>query len=130
MREQLNELVKLAKGLRTVIQQNNVDLMHIEVSTWIIVRRSGTDYYAISFFGNTKKLEVTLYESIGYVSNSITIDIENLSDSDLEEVILRSKQDIITFIAKLDETIEQRRLDRIKHLQDQLQELQRDVQTS
>lgn len=130
MREQLNELVKLAKGLRTIIQQNNVDLMHIEVSTWIIVRRSGTDYYAISFFGNSKKLEVTLYESKGYVSNSITIDIENLSDSDLEEVILRSKEDIITFIAKLNDTIEQRRLDRIKHLQDQLQELQRDVQTS
>ena len=130
MREQLNELVRLAKQLRSTIRVNDVSDQYIEVSTWITVRRSGKEYYAISFFGNTKKLEVTLYESKGYVSNSITIDIENLSDSDLEEVILRSKQDIITFIAKLDETIEQRRLDRIKDLQDQLQELQRDVQTS
>ena len=129
MREQLNELVKLAKQLRSTIQVNNVDGQHIEVSTWITVRRSGKEYYAISFMNN-RKLEVSLYEKGDYISNSVTIDVESISDEGLDHIILRTKEDIITFIAKLDETMEQRRLDKIKELQDQLQELQADVHTS
>ena len=129
MREQLNELVKLAKQLRSTIQVNNVDGQHIEVSTWITVRRSGKEYYAISFMNN-RKLEVSLYEKGDYISNSVTIDLESISDEGLDHIILRTKEDIITFIAKLSETMEQRRLDKIKELQDQLQELQADVHTS
>ena len=129
MREQLNELVKLAKQLRSTIQVNNVDGQHIEVSTWITVRRSGKEYYAISFMNN-RKLEVSLYEKGDYISNSVTIDLESISDEGLDHIILRTKEDIITFIAKLSETMEQRRLDKIKELQDQLEQLQADVHTS
>jgi hypothetical protein len=129
MRNQLNELIKLAKGLRSTIQVNNVSDQYIEVSTWISVRRSGIEYYAISFMNN-RKLDITLYEKGDYISNGVTIDMENISDKELDQIILRSKQDIITFIAKLNETTEQRRLDKIKELQDQLQELQKDVHTS
>jgi pyruvate kinase len=129
MREQLNELVKLAKQLRSTIQVNNVDDQTIQVSTSITVRRSGIEYYAISFMNN-KKLEITLYEKGDYISNGVNIDVENLSDAELDQIILRTKEDIITFIAKLNETREIRRLDKIKELQDQLQELQGDVHTS
>jgi hypothetical protein len=129
MRDQLNELVRLAKGLRSTIQVNNVNDQHIEVSTWITVRRSGIEYYAISFMNN-KKLEVTLYEKGDYISNGVSIDIENLNDAELDQIILRTKEDIITFIAKLNETSEQRRLEKIKELQNQLEELQADVHTS
>jgi hypothetical protein len=124
MRDKLNELIKLAKQVRSTIQVNHINDQTIYVSTWITVRRSGTDYYATSFFDNTRKLEVTLYENKGYVSNSITIDVEKISDDELDEIILRSKEDIINFIAKLDEFKEQRRLDKIAELQNQLQELQ------
>jgi len=129
MRSQLNELVRLAKQLRSTIQVNNVDDQHIEVSTWITVRKSGIEYYAISFMNN-KKLEVTLYEKGDYISNGVSIDIENLNDAELDQIILRTKEDIITFIAKLNETSEQRRLEKIKELQNQLEELQADVHTS
>lgn len=129
MRNQLNELIKLAKGLRSTIQVNHVSDQYIEVSTWITVRRSGIEYYAISFMNN-KKLDITLYENGDYISNGVTIDVENISDEELDQIILRTKQDIITFIAKLNETMEQRRLNKIKELQDQLQELQKDVHTS
>ena len=129
MRSQLNELVELAKGLRSTIQVNNVSAQYIDVSTWITVRRSGKEYYAISLMNN-KKLEVTLYEKGDYISNSVAIDVENISDSELDQIILRTKEDIITFIAKLNETSEQRRLDKIKELQDQLEQLQADVHTS
>jgi pyruvate kinase len=122
MRDQLNELMKLAKQLRSTLQVNNVNDQTIYVSTWITVRRGGTDYYAVSFLAN-RKLEVALYENKDYVSNSITIDVENINDDELDEMILRSKEDIITFIAKLDDTREKRRLDKIIELQNQLKEL-------
>ena len=122
MRDQLNELLKLAKQLRSTIQVNHIDDQSIYVSTWITVRRGGTDYYAVSFLAN-RKLEVALYENKDYISNSITIDVENVSDVELDEIILRSKEDIINFIAKLDNTREKRRLDKIIELQNQLKEL-------
>ena len=122
MRDQLNELLKLAKQLRSTIQVNNIDDQTIQVSTWIIVRRSGADYYSVSFLAN-RKLEVALYQKDDYNSNSITIDVESVTDVELDEIILRSKEDIITFIAKLDDTREKRRLDKIIQLQNQLKEL-------
>jgi hypothetical protein len=125
MRDQLNELLKLAKQLRSTIQVNNIDDQYIDVSTWITVRRSGIEYYAISFMNN-KKLEITLYQKGDYISNGVSIDVENLSDAELDQIILRTKQDIIDFIAKSDESSEQRRLNKIAELQNQLQELQKD----
>jgi hypothetical protein len=122
MRDQLNELMKLAKQLRSTIQVNNIDDQTVLVSTWISVRRGGADYYAVSFLAN-RKLEVALYQKDDYISNNINIDIEEVSDVELDEIILRSKKDIITFIAKLDNTREQRRLDKIIDLQNQLKEL-------
>jgi hypothetical protein len=122
MRDQLNELLKLAKQLRSTIKINHIEDQTILVSTWITVRKSGADYYSISFMNN-KKLEITLYENKDYVSNSVNIDMENISDEALDQIILRSKEDIITFIAKLDDNREQRRLDKIIELQNQLKEL-------
>jgi pyruvate kinase len=129
MRDQLNELMKLAKQVRSTIQVNHIDDQTIYVSTWITVRRSGTDYYAISFLAN-RKLEVALYENKDYISNSITIDVEKVSGVELNEIILRSKEDIINFIAKLDDTREKRRLDKIIELQNQLSELEGNVSTN
>jgi hypothetical protein len=122
MRNQLNELVRLAKQLRSTIQVNNIDDQTILVSTWISVRRGGADYYAVSFLAN-RKLEVALYQKDDYISNNINIDIESVTDVELDEIILRSKEDIITFIAKLDDNREKRRLDKIIQLQNQLKEL-------
>ena len=71
MRDQLNELMKLASQLRSTIQINNVDDQTIQVSTWITVRRSGKEYYSISFFSGvtSKKLEVSLFQKGDYNSN-------------------------------------------------------------
>jgi len=122
MRDQLNELLKLAKQLRSTIEVNRIDDQTVLVSTWITVRKGGEDYYAVSFLAN-RKLEVALYQKDDYISNNINIDIESVTDVELDEIILRSKEDIITFIAKLDDTREKRRLDKIVELQNQLKEL-------
>jgi len=129
MRDKLNELMKLAKQVRSTIQINNVDDQTIQVSTWMNVRKSGKEYYSVSFFSGitTRKLEVSLFEKDNYISNSITIDVENISDNELDEIILRSKEDIINFIAKLDNDREKRRLAKIAELQNQLSELQKDI---
>jgi hypothetical protein len=132
MRDKLDMLMKLAKQVRSTIQINGVDDQTIQVSTWMNVRRSGKEYYSISFFSGitSRKLEVSLFEKDNFVSNYITIDVENISDDELDEIILRSKEDIITFIAKLDSDREQRRLKRIKELQNQLSELEGNVSTN
>jgi pyruvate kinase len=122
MRDQLNELMKLAEQLRSTIKVNNIEDQTIKVSTWITVRRINADYYSVSFLAN-RKLEIGLYENKLYISNSFTIDVENVSDVELDEIILRSKEDIITFIAKLDDNREKRRLDKIIELKNQLKEL-------
>jgi hypothetical protein len=129
MRDKLNELMKLAKQVRSTIQINNVDDQTIQVSTWMNVRKSGKEYYSVSFFSGitTRKLEVSLFEKDNYISNSITIDVENINDDELDEIILRSKEDIINFIAKLDNDGEKRRLAKIAELQNQLSELQKDI---
>jgi hypothetical protein len=129
MRDKLNELMKLAKQVRSTIQINNVDDQTIQVSTWMNVRKSGKEYYSVSFFSGitTRKLEVSLFEKDNYISNSITIDVENINDDELDEIILRSKEDIINFIAKLDNDREKRRLAKIAELQNQLSELQKDI---
>lgn len=125
MRDQLNELMKLAKQVRSTIQINSIDDQTIQVSTWMTVRKTGKEYYSISFFSaiTRKMIEVSLFEKDNYVSNSITIDIENISNDELDKIILRSKEDIINFIAELDDTREKRRLDKIIQLQNQLKEL-------
>jgi hypothetical protein len=125
MRDQLNELMKLASQLRSTIQINNMDDQTIQVSSWITVRRSGKEYYSISFFSGvtSKKLEVSLFQKGDYNSNSVTISVENVNNDELDEIILRSKEDIITFIARLDDNREKRRLDKIIELQNQLKEL-------
>jgi hypothetical protein len=130
MRDKLNELMKLAKQLRSTIQVNNLTQQRVQVSTWISVSRSGETYYSVAFLQGTHKLEVSLYKDKDFVSDSISIDLENLSDAKLDEIILRSKEDIITFIAKLDEGREQRRLKRIEELQNQLAELEGNVSTN
>lgn len=130
MRDQLNELMDLAKQVRSAIQINHVEDQSVHVSTWIKARRSDTTYYAVSFLQGSKKLEVSLFQDKDYNSNNISIDIENINDDELEEIILRSKQDIITFIADLDNTRNKRRLKKIEELKNQLQELQTDVSTS
>lgn len=122
MRDQLNELVRLAKQLRSTIQINGLNDQTIEVSTWITVRRSGKEYYSVLLMNNTK-LEVSLYERGDYISNGVTIDVENIDDVQLDQIILRTKEDIITFIAKLDANREERRLAKIIELQNQLKEL-------
>jgi hypothetical protein len=125
MRDQLNELMKLAKQVRSTIQINNLDDQSILVSTWITVRRSGKEYYSVSFLSDigSRKLEVSLFEKDNYTSNSVTIDIEKITNVELDEIVLRSKEDIINFIARLDSNREKRRLDKIIELQNQLKEL-------
>jgi hypothetical protein len=122
MRDQLNELMKLAKQLRSTIKVNNIDDQTILVSTWITVRKGGPDYYAVSFLAN-RKLDIALYKKGDYISNAVTIDVENVSDVELDEIVLRSKEDVINFIARLDDNREKRRLAKIIELQNQLKEL-------
>lgn len=130
MRRKLEELIVLAKKVRQTIEENDLSQQTIYVSTWIRVNKVGKTFHSVSFLQGSTTLEVNLFKDGNYVNNTITIGLEKLSDEELDEIILRSKGDIITFIEKLNEESEQRRLDKIEELKNQLAELQGDVSTN
>jgi hypothetical protein len=134
MRKQLNELMDLAKQVREVINENklyDVTLKTHQVSTWITAYCIDHNYHYVSFLSNgTKKLDVHLFTIDQRTVNNITVDVENLSDEDLDSIILRSKQDIDIFIADLAANIETARIKRIQNLEDQLLALKKDVPNS
>lgn len=130
MRNQLDELVKLAKVLRSTLQNNQLDDKTVQVSTWILVRTPNATYHSVSFLNGSFALDVNLYQNDIYTNNTISINMERISDEELDEIILRSKGDIITFIDKIDKESEQRRLFKITELQHQLVKLQENVSAS
>ena len=134
MRKQLNELMELAKQVKKVLREyklNDVTHRQHQVSTWITAHSIGDDYASVSFLSmGSKKLDVQLYNDDKNVINNITVDVENLSDKDLDDIILRSTQDIGIFIADLEANAEIRRLETIEKLQNQLRELKGDVSTN
>lgn len=130
MRSQLNELVKLAKVLRSTLQINQLDDKTVQVSTWISVRTPSTKYHSVSFLNGSFALDVNLYQDDIYTNNTISINMERISDEELDEIVLRSKGDIITFIDKIDKESEQKRLSKITELQHQLSKLQKNVSAS
>ena len=130
MRTKLEELVKIAKTIREAIEVNEVNSQTVHVSTWIRVTRSGTTFHSISFLQGATTLDVTLYKDGDYVKNNVIINVEEISDEQLDEIITRSKADVVDFIAKLDAESAQRRLARIEELKTQLAKLEKDVSTS
>lgn len=105
MRKQVNELMNLAKQLREVIIEYKLsDVAHKshKVSEKITAHSIGDDYHSVSFLNSgLSKLDVTMYRNATHSMNNIAIDSENLSDEDLDNIILRSTQEIGIFIAEL-----------------------------
>ena len=130
MRNQLEELVKLAKQLRETVKVNDLPQQTIHISTSIRVNKVGTTFHSVSFLQGTTTLDVNLYQEGEYNNNVVNISLEKLSDIELDEIILRSKEDIANFIAKLDTDREQRRLDKINELKNKLAELEGNVPTN
>ncbi len=134
MRSQLEELVKLAKQVRETIHVNKLSDETIYVSTWIRVNaprssKSTSTFHSVSFLQGTRYLDVNMYKDNDYERNHVIIE-DTISDEELDEIILRSKEDIITFIAKLDGEREERRIYEIQRLRNELAELESDVSTN
>ncbi len=134
MRSQLEELVKLAKQVRETIHVNKLSDETIYVSTWIRVNvprssKSTSTFHSVSFLQGTRYLDVNMYKDNDYERNHVIIE-DTISDEELDEIILRSKEDIITFIAKLDGEREERRIYEIRRLRNELAELESDVSTN
>jgi hypothetical protein len=110
MRNQSIELLNIAKELREYVKSLKLPLEYnakgeptgiaVVVSdnshlTW----NEHHNYFSMDCNPWPKPLEIRLFERGTFVNNTITINAEELSDEDLDTIILRTKEDIAIFKA-------------------------------
>jgi hypothetical protein len=132
MRKQLNELVSLTEELRDAVVYHKINIgSGLDVSENIkLYKITDIDFYNVSFIKHPTKLEVSLYNASNYRRNSIDIDIDRLTEIELDVAMLRIREEIAIFIAGLAESSVKQRLEKIQELQNQLSELQGNVPTN
>lgn len=111
MRNQSNELIILAKELRSHIDTLSLEIpvgsdgvplgILVDISNNLRVHYNPLhNYMSVDVskqWPNT--VSIALFESSGYSNNTITINTSAVSDADLDELILRFTEDIVTFKA-------------------------------
>lgn len=104
MRNQSNELLRIAKQLRDYLDTLDIQVdsnagENITVSSNVRVHYNPKNNYMsvdMSKWPNTVSL--SLFEHSGYSNNTVTINVEKVSDEDLDNLILLFNEDITTFI--------------------------------
>lgn len=133
MRKQLEELVEIAQDLRNTLAENSSVLdTRIDVSDNIKVNTAGMEYMNMSFNPFPNKIEISVYRSANFNQNTVTIDINRVSDEDLDAIVLRSKEEIAIFRRLFEQQIVAKRRIKILELQAELEKLSadKDVYTS
>ncbi len=104
MRNQSNELIRIAKELRNHFDSLNIEVdekigENITLSNNLRVHYNPKHNYMhadLSTWPHT--IMVSLFEHTGYSNNTVTINVEKVTDEDLDNTILLFSQDVATFI--------------------------------
>lgn len=125
--------MELATDLRNELAENSSIINNpIDVSDNIRVNTAGTDYMSISFNRFPGKLEIGVYRTANFNQNTVNIDIDRVTDEDLDAIVLRSKEEIAIFRRLFEQQIVAKRRMKILELQAELEKLSadKDVYTS
>jgi hypothetical protein len=110
MRTQSIELLNIAKELREYVKSLNLPLefnaqgeptgIALVISdnshlTW----NAHHNYFSMDCNPWPKPLEMRLFQRDAFVNNTITMNAEELTDEDLDAIVLRTKEDIAIFKA-------------------------------
>jgi hypothetical protein len=124
MRKQLNELSEIARDLRNLLADNFTIIdSPIDISDSIRVYSCTVNYMTFHFQNDPGKLEIGIYENESFERTTISIDIDRVNDELLEEIILRSKQEIAIFKQIFESESILKRKARIIELQEELKNL-------
>jgi myo-inositol-1-phosphate synthase len=127
MRSQLNELSKIAKDLKDLLADHHgIINSPIEVSDNIRVTTVNVDYMSVSFNRFPSKLEVNVYCTDKFNQTNVIIDIDRISDEDLDVILLRSKEEIVAFKRLFEQQVVAKRRIKILELQAELEKLSDD----
>jgi len=127
MRSQLNELSKIAKDLKDLLADHHgIINSPIEVSDNIRVTTVNVDYMSVSFNRFPSKLEINVYHTDKFNQTNVIIDIDRISDEDLDAIILRSKEEIVAFKRLFEQQVVAKRRMKILELQAELEKLSDD----
>jgi len=127
MRSQLNELSKIAKDLKDLLADHHgIINSPIEVSENMRGTTVNVDYMIVSFNRFPSKLEVKMYHTDKFNETNVIIDIDRISDEDLDAILLRSKEEIVAFKRLFEQQVVAKRRMKILELQAELEKLSDD----
>ncbi len=104
MRSQSNELLRIAKQLRDYLDTLDIEVdgnagENITVSSNVRVHYNPKhNYMSVDMSKWPNTVNLSLFEHDDYSNNTVTINVETISDEDLDNVILLFSEDVSTFI--------------------------------
>ena len=104
MRSQSNELLRIAKQLRDYLDTLEIQVdgnagENITVSSNVRVHYNPKhNYMSVDMSKWPNTVNLSLFEHDDYSNNTVTINVERISDEDLDNVILLFSEDVSTFI--------------------------------
>ncbi len=104
MRNQSNELLRIAKELKTYLDTLNIEVdgnagENITVSSNVRVHYNPNhNYMSVDMSKWPNTVALSLFEHDGYSNNTVTINVEKVSDEDLDRIILLFNENVSTFI--------------------------------
>jgi hypothetical protein len=104
MRNQSNELIRIAKELRNHFDSLNIEVdekigENITLSNNLRVHYNPKNSYMhadLSTWPHT--IMIAIFERNGYSNNTVTINVEKVTDEDLDNTVLLFSQDVATFM--------------------------------
>lgn len=132
MRKELNELSVMAKDLRDIIfdyrplLESNPVVISDRIKAFVT-----KDFINFHFSAFPDKVEIGVYKDNIFEQVNVNIDIDRVTDEDLDELVLQSKKEIAIFKKSFAKQVKSNREAKILELKSQLEKLcKEDVQTS
>jgi hypothetical protein len=132
MRKQLEKLVQFTENLQDEIIRLNVPTQDkLDVSEYIkVYTASKNDFIMVTYSNFPNKVDVSVHKMGGKKYITTNVSLLDVTDEDLDLIMMRSDVEIYNFVKDLEASTEKRRVDQIAYHLKQIEELQGDVQDS
>lgn len=128
MRAQAQELVKIAKALKTEIQKQEYFDSRVKINENVDVYANDVkDYVHVQFNKGGKVVDITIHDyNEAYYSETLTIDL-SIIDHELDQIVKRSQSVLDEFIHIYSNRSEEIKQDRITELEKEIAILRGDI---
>jgi hypothetical protein len=128
MRNQGQELVKLAKGLKAEIQKQEYFDSRVKINEHVdVYANDAKDYVHVQFNKKGKTVDITIHDyNEAHYTETMTIDL-SIIDHELDGIVKRSQDVVEEFIHIYSNRSEEIKQDRITQLETEIAKLRGDI---